>query len=114
MEFASTVDFAHAARRLTSAAQRRGLVGPNFRCPPRLVGVDRTIRRRRRRDGGGAVVSIRVIGRPREAVIADMIEGIVVVNELRPPDADRVRTELWTVMATDERRDAGDGHRGAA
>jgi hypothetical protein len=100
MEFASTVDFANAARRLTRAAVRRGLVGPSYRCPPRLVGVDRTIRRRDAVDGGGAVVSVRVKGRPREAVLADMIEGVVVVNELVSPDADRVRTELWTVVAS--------------
>lgn len=99
MEFASTVDFAHAARRLTRAAVRRGLVGPSFRCPPRLVGVDRSIRRRRDADGGGAVVAVRVKGRPREAVLADMIEGIVATNQLKPPVADRVRTELWQVIA---------------
>ena len=114
MEFASTVDFAHAARRLTRAASRRGLVGPNFRCPPRLVGVDRSIRRRRGRDGGGAVVSIRVKGRPREAVVADMIEGVVVANGLRPPDADRVRTDLWTVMAGERVADVAGSERGAA
>ena len=42
---ASTVEFASAARNLTREARRRGLVGPSYRCPPRLVGVDRTIRR---------------------------------------------------------------------
>ena len=44
-------------------------------------------------------MSIRVKGRPREAVLADMIEGVVVTNGLGPPDADRVRNELWEVMA---------------
>jgi len=41
---ASTVEFATAARNLAREARRRGLVGPSFRCPPRLVGLDRTIR----------------------------------------------------------------------
>jgi hypothetical protein len=27
-----------------------------------------------------------------------MIEGVIVVNRLTPPDADRVRDELWRVM----------------
>jgi hypothetical protein len=99
MEFTSTVEFADAARRLSRAAQRRSLDVPSYRCPPRLVGVDRTIRRRRADKGGGAVVSIRVKGRPREAVLADMIEGVVVTNGLRSPDADRIRTDLWTVIA---------------
>ena len=70
MESATTVEFAAAARALTREARRRGLVGPSYRCPPRLVGVDRSIRRR----PDGAVVSIRVHDRPRSAVIADMIE----------------------------------------
>ena len=94
MEAATTVEFASAARALTREARRRGLVGPSFRCPPRLVGVDRSIRRR----PDGAVVSIRLKGRPRTAVIADMIEGVVVANGLRPPAADRIRTELWAVL----------------
>lgn len=91
MEFASTVDFAQAARTLGRLARRQGLDVPGYRCPPRLVGVDRTIRRR----PAGAVVAVRVRNRPRAAVLADMIEGIVVANRLVPPDADRVRAELW-------------------
>ena len=94
MESATTVEFASTARTLTREARRRGLVGPSFRCPPRLVGVDRSIRRR----PDGAVVSIRLKGRPRGAVIADMIEGVVVANWFRPPAADRVRTELWVAL----------------
>lgn len=94
MESATTVEFAAAARTLTREARRRGLVGPSFRCPPRLVGVDRSIRRR----PDGAVVAIRLQGRPRSAVIADMIEGVVVANGLTSPAADRARTELWAAL----------------
>ena len=94
MESATTVEFAAAARTLTREARRRGLVGPSFRCPPRLVGVDRSIRRR----SDGAVVSIRLHGRARGAVIADMIEGVVVANGLTSPAADRVRTDLWAAV----------------
>jgi hypothetical protein len=88
---ASTVDFAAAARTLTLEARRRGLVGPSFRCPPRLVGVDRSIRRRPE----GATVSVRLRGRAWPAVLADMIEGVVVANRLGPPGSDRLRGELW-------------------
>ena len=103
LESATTVEFAAAARTLTREARRRGLVGPSFRCPPRLVGVDRAIRRR----PDGAVVSIRLKDRPRGAVVADMIEGVVVANGLRPPAADRLRTELWTALdGTSQRADA--------
>jgi len=91
----STVQFAHAARTLTAAARAQGLVGPSFRCPPRLRGVDRSLRRRA--DGG--VVAVRLRGRPSSAVIADMIEGVIVVNDLPPPAATRLRTELWELLA---------------
>jgi hypothetical protein len=90
MKSATTVEFAEAARLLTREARRRGLVGPSFRCPPRLVGVDRSIRRR----PDGAVVSIQLKDRPRGAVIADMIEGVVVANALDSPLADRLRSDL--------------------
>jgi hypothetical protein len=89
----STADFAAAARTLTREARRRGLIGPSFRCPPRLVGVDRTIRRRE----DGAIVSVRRRGRPWPAVLGDMIEGVVVANRLGPPQSDRLRTDLWSV-----------------
>lgn len=94
----STADFADAARTLTREARRHGLVGPSYRCPPRLVGVDRTIRRR----PDGAIVSVRVRGRPWPAVLADMIEGIVVANRLSPPQSDRLRTELWAACTPAE------------
>lgn len=89
---ATTVEFAAAARTLARVARRQGLVGPSFRCPPRLVGVDRTIRRR----GDSAVVSVRVRSRPWVAVLADMIEGVVVANQLTSPRADRLRADLWS------------------
>jgi hypothetical protein len=92
---ASTVEFAAAARTLAREARRRGLVGPSFRCPPRLVGVDRTIRRHT----GAVTVSVRLRGRPWPAVLADMIEGVVAANGLQPPHADRLRSELWSLTA---------------
>lgn len=101
---ASTVDFAAAARTLTREARRRGLIGPSFRCPPRLVGVDRSIRRR----PDGAIVSVRLRGRPLVAVLADMIEGVVAANRLGPPAADRLRADLWQacgVVCVDDSRE---------
>jgi hypothetical protein len=90
----STVRFADAARALTRAARRRGLVAPSFRCPPRLAGVDRTLRRR----PSAPVVAVRVRGRPWPVVLGDMIEGVIVANDLPPPDATRLRTELWALF----------------
>lgn len=94
---ANTVEFAAAARNLTREARRRGLVGPSYRCPPRLVGVDRTIRRH----DDGATVSVRLRGRPWVAVLADMIEGVVVANRLQSPHADRLRSDLWESCGAD-------------
>jgi hypothetical protein len=78
-----------------------GLEVPGFRSPPRLVGVDRSVRRRRSTSGAAApaVVSIRVRDRPWPAVLADMVEGVVVANGLRAPDADRARSALWESVA---------------
>ena len=97
MQSSTTARFAHAARTLTREARRRGLVAPSFRCPPRIVGADRTLRRR----PGGGVVSVRVRERPWPAVLADMIEGVIAVNGLSPPAATRVRTELWEEVTKD-------------
>jgi hypothetical protein len=65
-----------------------------YRCPPRIVGVDRSLRRW----NGGATVSVRVKGRPLTAVVADMIEGAVAANRLQSPRADRLRAELWDAI----------------
>ena len=95
----TTTHFASAARVLSDAVHAAGLVVPGFRCPPRVVGVDRTVRRA---PGGiGGVVAVRLSDRPFTAAVSDMIEGVVVLNNLTPPDADRVRTMLhFTVQLT--------------
>jgi len=74
---ADPVRFAAAARRLGQEARRRGLAVPGFRSPPRLPGVDRSIRRRA---DGVAVVAVRVHGRSLEAVVTDMVEGVLAAN----------------------------------
>jgi hypothetical protein len=94
MEAATTLLFASAARVLAGEARRRGLDVPGFRSPPRLEGVDRSLRRRVR----GSAVAVRVAGRPWAAVVADMIEGIVVVNGLHGPASDAVRAALWEAI----------------
>jgi len=95
MEPISTVHFAHTARLLADTARSLGLMAPGFRSPPRLVGVDRTVRRR---GDDHAVVAVRLTGRPAWAVVADMVEGVVVANGLLPPEADRVRAHLWEAV----------------
>jgi hypothetical protein len=85
--------FAAAARVIAAEAQRYGLVAPSFRSPPRTVGVDRTVRRHEH----GGIVAVVVRNRPFVAVVADMIEGVIVVNQLVTPEADQVRTGLWAM-----------------
>jgi hypothetical protein len=85
-----TLRFASAARRLGAAARAAGLVVPAFRCPPRVAGVPRTIRRY----PGGAVVSVQLRDRPFPDVAADMVEGVLVVNGLRGEVATRMRAAL--------------------
>ena len=87
--------FVNAANLLIAVAGRFGLIAPGFRTPPRIVGVQRTVRRR----PGGGVVAVAVKGRPMAAVLADMIEGVVVVNNLQPPESDTVRAALWAEVA---------------
>lgn len=94
MQSGNAIEFAHAARTLTNEAQRRGLVGPSFRCPPRIVGVDRSLRRH----AGGVTVAVKLRGRPWAAVLADMIEGVVAGNAIEPAGAFRLRAELWSAL----------------
>ncbi|MEJ5254220.1 MAG: hypothetical protein WHS89_02605 [Acidimicrobiales bacterium] len=92
---ASSLRFAAAARVLGLAARAEGLVVPGFRSPPRLAGAERSVRRR---PDGGATISVRLRDRPWLAVLADMIEGVVVANRLSGPAADRCRTALWAAI----------------
>jgi hypothetical protein len=94
MEPADTVRFAAAARLLALEARRRGLAVPGFRSPPRLRGADRTLRWR----GASATVAVRVRGRPWIAVLADMVEGVVVANHLTGVEADALRGGLWEAV----------------
>lgn len=96
---ASSVTFASAARTIGREARRRGLAVPGFRSPPRLPEVERSLRRRA---DGGATVSVRYRGRPWPAVLADMIEGVVVANRLAGAAADHCRTALWAAVESDQ------------
>ena len=90
----TALDFASTARSLGRAARLRDLVVPDFASPPRRADLDRSIRRR----AGSPLVSVRLRGRPRNAVLADMIEGVVVANRLTGARADLVRAALWLAV----------------
>jgi hypothetical protein len=86
--------FVNAANLLGAVAGRFGLIAPGFRTPPRIVGVQRTVRRR----PGGGLVAVAVKNRPAAAVLADMIDGVIVVNNIGAPESDTVRAALWSAV----------------
>ena len=88
-----SVTFAEIARELGAAARAEGWMVPSFRSPPRLVGVQRSLRRH----AGGVTVAVATKGRPWGAVVADMVEGVVAANGFDSVHADRARATLWRV-----------------
>ena len=87
-----SLQFAATVRTLSAASRGRGLIVPGFRSPPRRAGAERTLRWA---PDGTATVAVAVRGRPYQAVVADLIEGVVIVNELDGIEATRLRTALW-------------------
>jgi hypothetical protein len=94
MQSASMSQFADGARAIGRAARTRGLTVPSFRTPPRLSGIDRSVRRTLT----GSVIAVRTRGRPWVAVAADMVEGVIVANSLKGADAVRVRGAMWSAL----------------
>lgn len=101
METVPTLLFAQTARVLVTAVRSAGLTVPAFRSPPRVAGVTRTIRR----TPGGAVVAVQLRGRSLEAVVADMIDGVIATNALEGASADRLRAKLAQSVAQEEPSD---------
>ena len=97
----TSLRFAMAARTLSRASRLCGLSAPAFTSPPRLAGFNRTIRRR----PNGATISIVLRDRPWPAVLADMIDGTIVANEIAGREADQARTALWLSVAPPEGAD---------
>jgi hypothetical protein len=91
----SSLRFARAVQALSVNARARGLLVPGFRSPPRLRGVQRSIKRW----PSGATVAVVVRGRPWAAVQADLVEGVVAANGLEGAAADAARTALWQAIA---------------
>lgn len=90
--------FAEAARQLGVAVRGQVLVMPSFRSPPREIGRRRTLARH---DDDSVTVSVMVRNRVWEAVLADMIEGVVAANRLDGIDAEALRDHLWDALEGD-------------
>jgi hypothetical protein len=93
----TSIRFAQVARALAMRARAEGLEAPSFRSPPGVRGEARTLRRR---SDGTATVAVETRGRPWPAVLADMVEGVLVANGLAGPAAARPRAALWQAVAT--------------
>ena len=93
--------FAEAARQLGMAVRGQELVVPSFRSPPREVGRRRTLVRH---GDGSVTVSVMVRNRIWEAVLADMIEGVVAANQLDGIDAEVLRDQLWESLEGESAR----------
>ncbi|MEZ5171847.1 MAG: hypothetical protein R3A49_14055 [Acidimicrobiia bacterium] len=95
------VEFAEMARSVAGAARRAGLAAPVFRSPPRRAGCLRTFRRR------GRVVSVRFRDRLVSDVLADMVEGVLVANDVPDTKREALRRRLLhegSPPVADERR----------
>ena len=68
--------FSIVAKAFGQLAAQAGFVAPGFRSPPSSRQTDRGYAKH----GSGSVVAVRIKDRPFEAVIADMIEGVIVCN----------------------------------
>jgi hypothetical protein len=88
--------FVQACQGLTGACRRLGLATPSFRSPPGVAGATRTIRRR---PAAPPVVAVRHRGRQPAAVVADLVEGVVVANGLTGGEAMRARSALWEAVS---------------
>jgi hypothetical protein len=101
------IGFAATARVLAAEARRLGLAVPGFRSPPAVPGADRSLRRR---PGATPAVAVRLRGRTAEAVVADMVEGVLVANGVVGAEADRCRSVLLAAVLDAD----GDGDAEAA
>ena len=91
MDPLSPPEFAETVRRLNEAAAAAGMQAPSFASPPRIPSVDRSIRRLA---NGGVMVRVRRGKRAADAVVQDMIAGVVVANRLSGSEAEDAARKL--------------------
>ena len=91
IDSAPSVRFSMVAKVIGRLGSQIGFTVPGFRSPPRSGEIDRTLRK----DRSGSIVAVRIKDRQFEAVIADMIEGVVVCNGLSTERSGEIRNLLW-------------------
>ena len=95
MDSSASLRFAETARFLAAEARRHGLKVPGFRSPPRVPGADRTVRWS---PNGSCIVAVRVRDREVADVVADMVEGVLVANQLAGQAASGWRIALRSAV----------------
>jgi hypothetical protein len=96
VDTSASLRFAEAARLLAAEARRHGLKAPGFRSPPRVPGAMRTVRWSA---NGTCIVAVQVRGRQFAEVVADLVEGVLVANQLTGQAADGWRIALCSAVA---------------
>lgn len=92
----SLSEFSCLARGLAAHARRHGLRAPSFKTLP--IEERRSLRRY---PDGTARVSVPARGRQPQAVVDDMVEGVVRANGLQGIEAARKRLALWESIEAD-------------
>lgn len=91
MDPLSPPEFAEMVRLLNHAAKAAGMRAPSFASPPRAPAVNRTIRWL---SADRALVAVRRGDRAADAVVSDMIDGVVAANRLSGSEAQDAARKL--------------------
>lgn len=91
MDPLSPPEFADVVRQLKRAAQAAGMQCPTFSSPPKVPSALRTIRWL---SDDRAMVAVRRGDRQADAVVSDMIDGVVAANRLSGSEADAAARKL--------------------
>jgi hypothetical protein len=83
--------FADLVRRLNRAAEAAGMVAPSFVSPPRKASATRTIRWL---TAERPLVAVRRTDRAADAVVVDMIDGVIAANRLSGSEAEDAARKL--------------------
>ena len=105
MEHLSPPEFAEVVRQLMAAATAAGMRMPSFRSPPRVAAAQRTIRWI---DEDKAIVAVRRGDRHADAVVADMIDGVVAANRLSGAEAAEAARKLGACLTRSSPPPAGE------
>jgi hypothetical protein len=93
----SAFEFSALARNVSATADACGLKAPGFRTPSQIPDRTRSVRRL---PGGSGIVSVTTRNRTADAIITDMVDGIITVNGLKGGIAASVRRTMLRSLLT--------------